>query len=76
MPGGSAGPTGPTIAGDGTTLLHHPRRWRPCPTVAGMALGPGDPLPDVPLVAPSGDTVALRGFAGEHALLIFLRHLA
>jgi hypothetical protein len=39
-------------------------------------LGPGDPLPDLPLVGPGGEQVSLARVGGEGALLIFLRHLA
>jgi peroxiredoxin len=39
-------------------------------------LGPGDPLPDLPLAGPSGKQVSLVTVGGEGALLIFLRHLA
>ena len=42
---------------------------------AGMALGPGDPLPSVPLTAADGTTADLAGFRGEACVLIFLRHL-
>jgi len=42
--------------------------------MSGM-LGPGDPIPDLPLLAPDGSTASLRDFAGEATALIFLRHL-
>jgi len=38
-------------------------------------LGPGDLLPDLPLVTPSGETTSLHAFRGEAVVLIFLRHL-
>jgi len=42
-----------------------------------MALGPGDSLPDVPVVRPDGATVSLRDdLVGEATLLVFLRHLS
>lgn len=41
-----------------------------------MPLGPGDRLPDVPVVRADGHTVSLRDdLRGEAVLLIFLRHL-
>ncbi len=41
-----------------------------------MALRPGDPLPDPPLLDAAGAPVSLTAFRGEHMLLVFLRHLA
>jgi peroxiredoxin len=41
-----------------------------------MALGPGDPLPDVPLATAEGEEVSLASLRGEDTVLIFLRHLA
>lgn len=41
-----------------------------------MALGPGDRLPDLELCDAGGEPVSLAEFRGEHALVIFLRHLA
>ncbi len=38
-------------------------------------LRPGDPIPDLPLLTPSGAGASLRHFAGEATALIFLRHL-
>jgi len=38
-------------------------------------LRPGDPIPDLPLVAPDGRAASLHDFAGEATALIFLRHL-
>lgn len=38
-------------------------------------LGPGDRLPDVPVVDPEGRAVSLARLGGEDMLLIFLRHL-
>lgn len=40
-----------------------------------MALGPGDPLPDLPLLTPAGEQVSLAALRGEATLLVFLRHL-
>lgn len=40
-----------------------------------LVLGPGDHVPDLPLLTPQGDHVSLRGFEGEPTALIFLRHL-
>jgi peroxiredoxin len=37
--------------------------------------GPGDPLPDVPLVTAGGEQVSLTELAREPALIVFLRHL-
>ena len=38
----------------------------------------GQPAPDVPLKTVAGETVSLASLwaSGQHALLIFLRHLA
>jgi len=42
-----------------------------------VPLGPGDPLPDVPVIRPDGAAVGLRDdLAGEATLLVFLRHLS
>lgn len=41
-----------------------------------MTLSPGDALPDVALLDADGRPASLTTFRGEHALLIFLRHLA
>lgn len=41
-----------------------------------VTLQPGDPLPDLTLTGVGGAPVPLASFAGEHVLLIFLRHLA
>jgi peroxiredoxin len=41
-----------------------------------MTVSVGDPLPDIMLLDPSGAATSLSAFAGEHTLLIFLRHLA
>ncbi len=40
-----------------------------------MPLGPGDPLPDLPLLAAGGERASLADFRGEASVLIFLRHL-
>jgi len=38
-------------------------------------LQPGDRLPDLPLVTPTGARASLRALEGEPTGLIFLRHL-
>ena len=38
-------------------------------------LGPGDRIPDLPLLRPDGGKRSLRAFEGEATALIFLRHL-
>ncbi len=40
-----------------------------------LPLGPGDRVPDLPLLTPSGERTSLAEFAGEATALIFLRHL-
>jgi hypothetical protein len=41
-----------------------------------VPLGPGDRLPDAPVVRPDGAARSLRDdLAGEATLLVFLRHL-
>ncbi len=44
--------------------------------MTAVPLGPGDRLPDVPVVRPEGGAVSLRDdLRGEAVLLVFLRHL-
>ena len=45
-------------------------------TVAVVTTRVGDPLPDIALLDADGRPASLTTFRGEHALLIFLRHLA
>jgi peroxiredoxin len=40
-----------------------------------VALGPGDPAPDLPLLTSSGKRTTLAALRGEAVLLVFLRHL-
>jgi len=40
-----------------------------------VSLGPGDPLPDVPLVRAGGGQASLADLRGAATLIVFLRHL-
>jgi peroxiredoxin len=40
-----------------------------------MAVGPGDPAPELPLLTSAGERTTLAALGGEAVLLVFLRHL-